>query len=201
MADRWKPVVLWGITLALAAFVAAYLLGSLALLLEVATQDASLEMWKATIRSPWTVLRLLVSDPGVKRYGLSIGGLALCGGIWVWMEFSGKSSKPTMASHYGSHGTGRWARAEEILAQFPEHGPGAVLGRLKIRNNWRTVIFPWDSKVRNRFLLIVGPPGSGKTSRYSLPNLLHAARGDTRRSILATDPKGELYRNMAGVLR
>jgi type IV secretion system protein VirD4 len=189
----------------LALFLGAYLLGAAALLVDSLGLDRdriqALTQWKEVLHHPFTVIRLVVTDPGVRTYALGIGVTLGCFIIWAAMEMRSERTKPAMASRYGSHGTGRWAETEELAEKFPETGPGAVLGRLKIRNRWRPVIFPWDSKTRNRFLLIVGPPGSGKTSRYSLPNLIHAARVDTARSLLATDPKGELYRNMAGLLR
>lgn len=205
MSSRLKPVVLWAVVWLLGLFVGGYLLGAAALLLEALAKYRNLEaafQWWATVAAhPWQVLRLLLTDPGVKRYALM---LTVCLGLlWFWwrVEKQNKETRPTLASHYGSHGTGRWAEAAEVIAKFPGTGPGAVLGRLRQKGRWRPVIFPWNSKTRNRFVLIVGPPGSGKTSRYSLPNLLHTAQVDRERSLLITDPKGEIYRNMAGLLR
>lgn len=133
-----------------------------------------------------------------------IGWLGLIGGVMILSGLASTRSAgeaPTEASEYGSHGTAKWATPKEILQRFSSEGAGAVLGRLPHGKVWRPVIFPWSTRTRNRFILIVGPPGSGKSSRYSLPNLVHAAQHDPDRSLLITDPKGELYRNMAGQLR
>jgi type IV secretion system protein VirD4 len=205
LARWWKPVALWGIVAALAVFILVYLVGAAALLVDVLGQssnaDHAFAWWTDVVVHPRAVIRLLLVDRTLQGRALGIGGVLGSLVLWGFLELKGKSNKPVVASHYGSHGTGRWATAEEVMRAFPAEGAGAILGRIWRRRQWRTVVFPWNSKTRNRFLLIIGPPGSGKTSRYSLPNLIHAAAGDKGRSILATDPKGELYRNMAGLLR
>jgi type IV secretion system protein VirD4 len=189
----------------LAAFILSYLVGAAALLVAVlgrfSNADEAFAWWTEVIVHPRTVIRVLLTDRDVQHYALAIGGLLACLILWGLMELKSKNHKPVVASSYGSHGTGRWATKEEVMHKFPADGAGAILGRIWHKRQWRTVIFPWNSRTRNRFVLVIGPPGSGKTSRYSLPNLIHAATVDKGRSILATDPKGELYRNMAGLLR
>lgn len=165
------------------------------------TRAEALANWRHIAARPGLVIQAMKTNEEVGLYTLGLLTLAWCG--WaVWVAGRAKTArKPEVSSHYGSHGTGRWAEAGEVLRQFAESGPGAVLGRLKVGGRWRTVIYPWTGKARNRFLLIIGPPGSGKTSRYSLPNLLHAAQVDQERSLILTDPKGELYRQMAALLK
>lgn len=182
-----------------------YLLGLGALLIDAISPSddrlLTLAQWKEVAVRPPVVIRLFLTQRHLWLYALGILALVGCFSVWAYLEFRpAAAAKPSVASGYGSHGTGRWARPEEVMRQFPDSGPGAVLGRLSLKQGFRTVIFPWEVKTRNRFILIVGPPGSGKTSRYSLPNLLHAAQVDQQRSLVLTDPKGELYRTMAAEL-
>ncbi len=205
MRDRLKGMAVWAGLIGLALLVGAYLLGALALVLVVIGKyNGSPEAWEwylAVLRHPRALFTLVATDQEVKRYTIGIVTLVGCLVLWAQMNRQTQASRPQVASSYGSHGTGRWATSEEVLRTFESDGPGAVLGRLWERGRWRPVIFPWSSRTRNRFVLIVGPPGSGKTSRYSLPNLVHAARCDKQRSLLVTDPKGDLYRDMAELLR
>ncbi|MFZ5823452.1 MAG: VirD4-like conjugal transfer protein, CD1115 family [Bacillota bacterium] len=202
---QWRLVALRVAVVVLGLYVGAYLLGLLALaLLVLAKHNGTPEAWawwRAVALEPAVVFTLIRTERQVQTYLLSMAGLLASLAIWGALEIKTKATRPQVASRYGSHGTGRWAEPEEILAAFPDQGPGAVLGRLKQKGRWRPVIFPWASRTRNRFVLIVGPPGSGKTSRYSLPNLVHAAQVDTHRSLLITDPKGELHLNMAEFLQ
>jgi type IV secretion system protein VirD4 len=205
LRDRWTPLALWGLVILLSAFVAAYLLGTLSSLaygfgLEKGAVEAW-EWWKANAARPRQVFTLLLTVKQVQLYSLS---MLVMLGTWAAVRAADrkpKTGKPADASSYGSHGQSRWAGAEEIAIRFPERGAGAILGRLWYRRSWRPIIFPWETKNRNRFVLIVGPPGSGKTSRYSLPNLIHHATVDPDRSLLITDCKAELYRSMAEMLK
>lgn len=131
-------------------------------------------------------------------FWLSLGTLALSGaGVLLGNR---TPRRPEDASDYGSHGSGQWADPDAIRTEFPSTGAGAVLGRLPERNGWRPVIFPWDRKGGNRFVLLIGPPGSGKTFTYTLPNLIHAAHVDRQRSLVVTDPKGDLHRDTSRLM-
>ena len=50
----------------------------------------------------------------------------------------------------------------------------------------------------NKNILVVGSPGCGKSFSYARPNIFTAVRGGE--SIIVTDPKGELHRDMAPFL-
>jgi len=203
--SRGKLVGLWAAVILMALFVAAHILGSAALLIDVLAhspdRQAGIEWWKAAARRPSVVLRLLATDRDVQVYALGIGAVLGCLIALPWLESRSAPAKPKQSSQYGSHGTGRWATPAEITQAFGTTGPGAVLGRVRELGRWRTLIYSWDGVTRNRFLLIIGPPGSGKTSRYSLPNLLHAIQHDKRRSWVITDPKADLYRTTAAAFR
>lgn len=63
---------------------------------------------------------------------------------------------------------------------------GLILGKFK---NGDIVIQPEDSKISNRNIFVVGGSGSFKTQSYVLPNIVN----NRSTSIVATDPKGEIY--------
>lgn len=175
----------------------AYVIGACALFLahlSASPLEVAVEAWKREVRIPRHVVRLLMSDRPTQRYAWLVTTLVGLSGAVLWMgREEKKPTHPAFASDYGSHGTGRWAKREEVERAFPESGPGAVLGRLPRGKTSRPVIHSFDSETRNRFVVIFGPPGSGKTTRYTLPNLIHAATVDRGRSIVCTDPKGELF--------
>lgn len=168
---------------------------------QVPDKRHALTYWRHVAVRPAQVIRIVKTEEEVGLYTLGIMTLVWCAGA-LWLTGKAKiATRPEVSSQYGSHGTSRWAEPEEVVRNFAETGQGAVLGRLRVGGRWRTVIYPWSGKARNRFVLIVGPPGSGKTSRYSLPNLLHAAAVDRDRSLVLTDPKGEMFRQMAALLK
>jgi type IV secretion system protein VirD4 len=197
---------LWLATGALAVVVALYLLGLLVLFLAHLAQsgldmETAIAGWREEAAYPLHVIRRTFRDPAVQPYTLSTGVLLLCGVASLAVGGQGRPSRPSLASGYGSHGTGRWATEGEVAQNFADDGPGAVLGRVRSGMGWRHVIHPFESKLRNRFVVIFGPPGSAKTTGYVLPNLLHAVRVDQGRSLMMCDPKAELYRNTAHLFR
>ncbi len=103
------------------------------------------------------------------------------------------------AASYGAHGTSRFSSLKELMddkhfakrtwnkaANDNLRNPtGIILGTLKEQ----PLILPENTKIPNRNCFIVGSPGSGKTQSYLLTNLIH----EQERSIVVTDPKGEIY--------
>lgn len=103
------------------------------------------------------------------------------------------------ASSYGAHGTSRFSREQEIFnnknfakdtwnkspRENLENPSGLIMGLYKKR----PVILPEETIIPNRNIFVVGSPGSGKTQSYILTNIIH----ERSRSIVVTDPKGEIY--------
>jgi type IV secretion system protein VirD4 len=103
------------------------------------------------------------------------------------------------ASKYGAHGTARFANNNEIFNdkdfvkktfnKSPKENlnntPGLILGLIKNK----PVILSENTSMPNRNVFIVGSPGSGKTQSYLLTNLIF----ERNRSMVITDPKGEIY--------
>ncbi|WXJ84402.1 hypothetical protein MTBGP_11930 [Moorella thermoacetica] len=96
-----------------------------------------------------------------------------------------------------TYGSARWA-VKSDLARVCDFGfgPGIVLGAL---GTVPVRIPPKPKTWMNRHVLVVGAPGSGKSRGYVRPNIFTAVRAGE--SVLVTDPKGELYRSMAGWLK
>ncbi len=87
--------------------------------------------------------------------------------------------------HSEVHGRARWMNAREEHAFLAPGHPGLVLGpgrRLSL-----------DESFKN--LVLMAPTGSGKTTRYVIPNLLQL-----QGSAVVTDPSGEIYRATSGHL-
>ena len=134
------------------------------------------------IRGIWLFLNLLAAA----------GGTAVAAGLKLKGGFKGlKIRKDDI-----THGSARWAETRDIarVLEFG-FGPGIVLGR----HEGRPVRIPQELKARhNKNVLVIGAPGCGKSYSYVRSNIFTAVRGGE--SIIVTDPKGELYRDMAPYL-
>ena len=111
-------------------------------------------------------------------------------------SFAGTAKKDT-------HGPARWAERTDLarVCDFG-HGPGIVLGALAGGSvvSRDVVRIPPKLKVwMNKHVLVVGTPGSGKSRAYVRPNILSAVAEGI--SVLITDPKGEIFADMAAWLR
>lgn len=115
----------------------------------------------------------------------------------VFLFLAGRTYKHAAA--YGAHGTSRFAKKSELMndSYFAKHTwkkspqenlqnpSGIIFGLL----GNRPLILPEETRIPNRNIFLVGSPGSGKTQSYLLTNLIH----EQERSIIVTDPKGEIY--------
>lgn len=113
-------------------------------------------------------------------------------------------------SGYASHGTAHWQTDEEVFATYHQDNRGILLGEYvqetpttplayhplpeaafdnaKIANY---TVHPFNSRLNQQYL-VIGPPGSNKTTGFVLPNIFHLAQQG--KSMVVTDPKGELHK-------
>ncbi|MGF7396261.1 type IV secretory system conjugative DNA transfer family protein (plasmid) [Thermoanaerobacterium thermosaccharolyticum] len=95
----------------------------------------------------------------------------------------------------GTHGTANWmteGEAKKVLGIGTNEG--LILGKI----NGRTVTLPKKTYF-NRNVAVFGAPGSMKSRSYVRTNILQLAKEG--QSIVVTDPKGELFNDMAQFLR
>lgn len=95
----------------------------------------------------------------------------------------------------GTHGTANWMtekEAKKVLGIGTNEG--LILGKI----NGRTVTLPKKTYF-NRNVAVFGAPGSMKSRSYVRTNILQLAKEG--QSIIVTDPKGELFNDMAQFLR
>jgi len=90
-----------------------------------------------------------------------------------------RSIENRSAQREWQHGTARWAGQKDIRGASMHRKDGLFLGRLDKQN----LYYPGETH-----LLTIAPPGAGKGACIAVPNLLQSPR-----SMVVTDPKGELY--------
>ncbi len=96
----------------------------------------------------------------------------------VWFLYT----RPRKLLPSTAHGSARWMTRSEMRA-LADRGAPLMLGR----SGGTTVALPRDLQVLN--VLLVGPPNTGKSAGFIIPNLL---REKGERSLVITDMKGEL---------
>ena len=128
--------------------------------------------------------------------------------------------------HYGSHGTSRFKSAHEIKNRYYKDSFGWFLGTVDMESKYTSnnlfklpitkEVQPYSYKLGmkgayhpangelNMQNIILGPPGSRKTTGYVLPNLFHIVNmykdKEEKADIIITDPKSELFENTANYL-
>lgn len=85
-------------------------------------------------------------------------------------------------------------RYPEVLKNNLNISSGYVLG--KVPNENKLIVMEDDTDISNMNVLVFGPPGSGKSQSYVIPNIINV----TDKSIIVTDPKGEL-KDITGQLK
>lgn len=108
------------------------------------------------------------------------------------------------AEEYGLHGTSKWADIRSLqngktlatskestfnkdLKKTMEMKNGYILGKKPESNE--VLIMPDDTDIDNQNIMVIGSSGASKSQAYVLPNLINVSN----KSIIVTDPKGELY--------
>lgn len=87
-----------------------------------------------------------------------------------------------------THGTANWMNEKEITNVLGiNNEPGIILGKY----NNSTIKLPFESYF-NKNICVFGSSGSMKTTSFLLTNLLELSL--YKKSIIVTDPKGEIYR-------
>jgi type IV secretion system protein VirD4 len=145
-----------------------------------------------------------LSHPEVRAWWL---GLNAAIGVTIFAVYLrvkigrwGTGGGVAMRSEDKTHGSARWAKRNDLarVCDFG-FGPGTMLAAVKGPLGLVPVRIPQKHKTwMNNHVLVVGAPGSGKSRGYVRPNIFAAVR--TAESFVATDPKGELFRDMAGWL-
>jgi type IV secretion system protein VirD4 len=116
--------------------------------------------------------------------------------LW-WSNRKASAKAPEDASHYGSHGTTRFARPQELRTYLHKDGPGLIMGSMVDGQ----LILPRDPMLPfNQNVTVLGSSGTRKTRSFVQPNLLQEAQHGEG-SIICVDPKGENYRRSASLLK
>ena len=97
-----------------------------------------------------------------------------------------------------TQGSARWAKETELKKFLNTSGPGIVL--VKSAHTGDMLVLPYSNDnfeyQRNQNMAVFGATGAGKSASFVKPNILQA---DT--SFIITDPKAEIYHEMAPYLR
>lgn len=103
-------------------------------------------------------------------------------------------------SMVGTYGTARWMNETEAKKVY-EVGPvenvtGTILGQFT-QDGEEVIALPFEP-TGNRNLILIGPPGSGKSFGYVRTAVFQSiVRGE---SVVVTDPKGEIHNDMRKLL-
>ena len=108
---------------------------------------------------------------------------------------------------YGSHGTSKWQSEKEIETNYYKNKKGWFLGSLtkgeKFKNMMNVAYHPVDGDL-NMQMVVVGAPGSQKTTGFVYPNIFHVCDmykdSEEKADMIITDPKSELFSHTANYL-
>lgn len=101
---------------------------------------------------------------------------------------------------YGSHGTSRWQMKDEVLNNYYRDKKGWFLGSIdnktKFSNMMNVAYQPVEGEL-NMQMVVIGAPGSKKTTGFVFPNIFHICDvykdSEEKADIVVTDPKGEIF--------
>lgn len=105
-----------------------------------------------------------------------------------------------ITSNAGTYGTAEWmseAEAKQVYKVGPvEKVTGTILGQFT-QEGEEVIALPFEP-TGNRNLILIGPPGSGKSFGYVRTAVFQSiVRGE---SVVVTDPKGEIHNDMRKLL-
>ena len=105
-----------------------------------------------------------------------------------------------ITSNAGTYGTAEWmseAEAKQVYEVGPvEKVTGTILGQFT-QEGEEVIALPFEP-TGNRNLILIGPPGSGKSFGYVRTAVFQSiVRGE---SVVVTDPKGEIHNDMRTLL-
>ncbi|WP_061311257.1 VirD4-like conjugal transfer protein, CD1115 family [Clostridium botulinum] len=110
---------------------------------------------------------------------ISIALLCLVGYFIFTMLFNSfvKDNKYESSYSYGSHGTSRWQTTNEIKTNFYKDKKGWFLGSLEktdYKIGMKGAYHAVENKSKlNMQMVVIGPPGSDKTTGFVLPNIFN----------------------------
>ncbi|MEN3781435.1 VirD4-like conjugal transfer protein, CD1115 family, partial [Priestia megaterium] len=123
-------------------------------------------------------------------------GLAL--GAFSWFLIKNmKNNRPADAHEYNSHGSTRWATKYDIFDNKDITDDLDAEAILLAKYNKKKHILLNESTMKNKNVAVFGGAGTGKTQGLIKPNIVKI----TDRSLVVTDPKGELYESTAKLKR
>ena len=172
---------------------------------------------QSNILSPPTYINLFDFNSPV-----SVAGL----GAFAWITYKilalkNKTHKEFEQGYdYGSHGTSRFQTEQEIKKKYYRDKFGWFLGTVdlektinkdKLLPSRETKPYTYKENMDGAYhkingelnmqTLVLGPPGSKKTTGFVLPNIFHIVNmykdKEEKADIIITDPKSELFENTA----
>lgn len=178
-------MLIWGILLAVLLWAAV----KMSMVHDAGSHDSWRALFLEELAAPFS-LRAAKQTP---VYLLA----ALC--IWV-MGLSGALSQLGRWRPEGEHGTADWGSARKLRRKWEQPGRVRTKGRrilsdpnLILSQNMRLGL--GGSHAKNRNMLVIGGSGTRKSTGLVMPNLMQCSS-----SYVITDPSGELYRSIGGLL-
>jgi len=126
-------------------------------------------------------------------------------GLFITYSFFGLAGlrlqkRYTQKDDYGSHGTSRFQTLKEVKKHYFKNKLGWFLGSstagLRYSIGMPGAYHPIESSL-NMQALVLGSPGSFKTTSFVIPNIFHIPymykNLDEKGDIIITDPKSEIY--------
>lgn len=195
LKQRRKIIYALAAILLITAWIDLWFVGSVTLLFS--DWDLALYCFRSPVAAPFVVLK----HANLETFAfLNLIFFALF--LLIFFEFSvrypditGRLTQKTLnVSNDPVCGTSDWITPKEASQHYEfGRGAGILIGR------YGEKIVRYNSTKNNRNSIIFGPPGSGKTTCFILPNMFQAA--STSESVIVTDPKGELLKTTAGYFR